>query len=244
MIPSTPRRTWLFLLASSLAFFGPDLLAPAAWLHSVAYERLSALYQAGIVGLGFWYGPAICRALVVAEVVGGSLRAALDRAVAGLQGQGLPLPPVTLAEYPASFVVTVGLLPKQSEVFLSSGLVQRLSDPGLRFLLARAAVHASLRQRLAALLPVLAFTLLLPDAPHSLAAWLILAGALAAWLGLHWLFELDADRRTGRVLGREAVSGLLEVQGATASRLGWLSPQPPTPWRLRAVAGAEPAARR
>ena len=84
MIPSSPRRTWIFLLASSLAFYGPNLLAPAAWDKNATYLLLLNLYQSALVVAGFWYGPSICRALVVKEVIGGPLRQALDRTLADL----------------------------------------------------------------------------------------------------------------------------------------------------------------
>ncbi|MDD5179855.1 MAG: hypothetical protein PHT15_01175, partial [Gallionellaceae bacterium] len=85
MIPSSPRRTWTFLLISSLAFLGPYLLAPAAWDKNATYLLLSSLYQGTLVVAGFWYGPVICRALVVKEVVAGPLRQAVDWTLAELR---------------------------------------------------------------------------------------------------------------------------------------------------------------
>lgn len=235
MIPSSPRRTWLFLLISGAAFFAPDLLVPETWSHTLWYERLSVLYQGILIVIGFGFGPAICRKLVVRTLTAGPERASLDHALAGLVGTGMRVPPVTLAEHAAPFVLTAGLLPKRCEVFLSSGLARRLSDPGLRFLLARATAHATGRQRMVDVLPVLAFTVLAPDDLHKASTWLILAGALAAWLGAHWLFELDADRQAGKALGKEAAGALREVKSATASPLDRLLPHPPFSWRLRAV---------
>jgi len=238
MIPSTPRRTWLFLIASCLLYFVPDLLLPAAWSHTGLYPLLSSCYQGALVLLGFGFGPAICRAMVVREIGEGPPRAAVDRALAMLRDKGHPLPPVVLAEHATPFVLTAGLLPQRCQVFVSTTLAGRLSATGLGFLLARAAVHASWRQRLAAFLPVLALTVLVPDDPKGLATWLALGGFLVLWLLLHWLFELDADRQAARMLGMGASEGLREVQVATASPLGWLTPQPPLHWRLQVVGQA------
>lgn len=234
MIPSTPRRTWLFLGATCLLYFGPDLLLPAAWRQATVYPLLSSLYQGVLVLLGFAFGPAICRALVVREIDSGPTRAAVDRALAPLRGNTRP-PPVVLAEHNAPFVLTAGLLPNRCQVFVSSALAERLSTNGLRFLLARASAHAALPQRLAGLLPLLVFTVLVPDDPKGLATWLALGGLLLIWLLSHWLFELAADRQAARLMGVGAGEGLREVLIASASPLDKLTPRPPLRWRLRAV---------
>ena len=242
MIPSSPWRTWIFLLVSSLAFFGPGFLAPAAWDKNATYLLLSSLYQGLLVVAGFWYGPAICRALAVQMVVSGPLRQAVDEALAALReskGQvQAATTPVSLVAHSSPFIVTAGLLPGQSQVFLSSALVERLGTNGLRFLLARALVHGSWPQRLAALLPVLVFTVALPDTPSDALAWLDLAEFLVGWLAVHWIFELRADRQAAQALGPGAAEGLREVLVATATPIAWLSLHPPIRWRLYMVASA------
>ncbi len=240
MIPSSPRRTWIFLLVSSLAFYGPGLFAPAAWNKNATYLLLYTLYQGALVVAWFWCGPAICRALVVKRVVAGPLREALDNTLAELyKGKGrvkLAEIPVILAEYSAPFIVTAGLLPGQSQVFISSALAEQLGINGLRFLLARALVHGSLPQRLAALLPVLVMTVMFPDTPWDAMAWLCSAGFLVCWLAIHWFFELRADRQAAQALGLGAEEGLREILVANASPISWLSVQPPVRWRSRMVA--------
>jgi len=240
MIPSSPRRTWKFLLFSCLAFWGPDLLVPDAWSRNGTYLLLSTLYQEALVVAGFWYGPVICRALVVREVTEGPLRQVVEWTLSELhKPRGaiarLAEIPVTLVGHAGLFIVTAGLLPGQSRIFISSGLTARLGIHGLRFLLARALVHGRLSQRLAALLPVLILTLVLSDTPQSLMAWLGLFGFLAGWLALHWLFELRADREAARAMGHGAAAGLREVLAATAAPGTWLSVHPPLRWRLQMV---------
>lgn len=239
MIPSSPLRTWIFLLVSSLAFMAPGFLVPAALEKNATYLLFSNIYQGALVVAGFLYGPAVCRALVVKEVVTGSLRQAVDCILAELYKSKGHVPlvemPITLVEYSAPFIVTAGLLPQQSQVFLSSALVERLGVNGLRFLLARALVHGGLSQRLAALLPVLILTVILPDTPSNTMAWLGLAEFLLGWLVVHWLFELRADRQAAQVVGRGAAVGLREVITAHAAPVGWLSVQPPIRWRLYMV---------
>jgi hypothetical protein len=234
LIPSTPRRTWIFLLTSSLAFFGPDLLVPAAWAANPTYLLISTTYQLILVLVWFWFGPVICKALVVWEINAGPLRVAVDLALAAQRRVGTEMP-ITLAAFPVPFIVTAGLFPAQCQIFLSSAVVERLGADGLRFLLARALAHGGWHQRMVALLPLLAFTAFLPDTPTSPSAWLTLAGVLVGWLGVHWLFELHADRVAARVLGTNAMVGLSEVLAVTASPLGWLSLQPPLRWRRRVV---------
>ena len=241
MIPSSPRRTWVFLLLSSLAFFGPGLLAPVAWEKQATYLLLSNLYQGMLVVAGFWYGPAICKALVVRALVTGSLRQGVDRSLAELHERKVPVRlaeiPITLVEHATPFIVTAGLLPGQSQVFLSSGLVEHLGINGLRFLLARALVHSSLSQRLAALLPVLVFAVMFTDIPSDVMAWFRLAGFLGGWLVVHWFFELRVDRQAAQAMGPGATEGLREMLAANDTHIPWLSVHPPTRWRLRMVGG-------
>jgi hypothetical protein len=241
MIPSSPRRTWIFLLASSLAFYGPSLVVPAAWDQNATYLLLSSLYQGALVVAGFWYGPTICRALVVKEVPEGPLRQAVSRSLTTLRENvghvRLAEIPVVLVENSAPFIVTAGLLPGQSEVFLSSTLAERLGVNGLRFLLARALAHGGVSQRLAALLPVLVLTVMLPDTPSDAQAWLGLAGFLVGWLSVHWYFELRVDRQAAQALGPGAEEGLREVLAASATSVRWLSLQPPVRLRLHIMAG-------
>jgi hypothetical protein len=241
MIPSSPRRTWIFLLVSSLAFFGPGYLVPAAWEKDATYLLISSIYQGMLVLAGFWYGPAICRKLVVKEAADGPFREAVDQALSELRKSTGPVQlaeiPIILVEYPAPFIVTAGLLPRQSQVFLSSDLVERLGINGLRFLLARALVHSHLSQRLAALLPVLMFTVTVTDSPSDAMAWLSLAGFLVGWLFVHWFFELRVDRQAAQAMGPGATEGLREILLAHATPISWLSAQPPTRWRLRMVGG-------
>jgi Zn-dependent protease with chaperone function len=234
MIPSTPRRTWLFLIASTLAYFGPDLLVPSAWAHTSPYLVGSALYQGMLVVLGFGFGPAVCRAMAIRPADASALHDAIERARAGLRTTGLDVLPVRLFEHAMPFVLTVGLLPRQCEIFVSTGLASRLTPSGLQFLLARAAVHASLRHRLAALLPLLVFTMLLPD-PVSPATWLATGAFLLPWLMLRWAFELDADRCAARAVGTGAAEALQEGLAIMHPHSAWISPHPPLRWRLRAV---------
>ncbi len=239
MIPSSPKRTWLFLLLSLLSFYGPGMLVPDAWDKNTSWLLVYSIYQSIVVIIGYWYGAAICHALVVEPVVDGPLRQAVDDALADLQPgiarHGLAELPVNLFSYPMPSMVTVGLLPRQSEVFLSSDLVERLGMNGRRFLLARALVHGSWVHRLASLLPVLALTVLLPGTPTDGVGWFELAGFLTGWLVLHWFFELRVDRQAAAIMGVGANEGLRELLVVTAPPVAWLTVHPPVRWRLQQI---------
>lgn len=226
----------LFVIASSLAYFGPSLLVPAAWSATSTYQFGSALYQGLLVLLGFAFGPALCRALVVDAVTDGALHAAVAQTRDGLDVPGLPRPPIVLFDHAIPFVLTAGLRPSRCEVFLSTGLASRLTPAALRFLLARSAVHATLRHRLAALLPLLVFTVALPDDPAAPVTWLASGGFLGVWLMLHWMFELDADRHAAKAAGAGAENALREWLAVMPAQPAWLSTHPPLRWRLRAMA--------
>lgn len=172
--------------------------------------------------------------MVVREVSAGSARHRVDQALSMIAHQGCKPPPMALVEQVMPFVLTAGLLPQRCQTFVSTALVDRLSFNGLSFLLARAAFHADWPQRLAALLPLLVFTLLIPDDPQGLASWLEIAG-FAFWLVLHWLSDRHVDWKAGKILGTAAIEGLHAGLAAMASPLAWLTPQAPIRWRLRAV---------
>ena len=235
MIPSTPRRTLLFMLWSSLAFFGPDLLVPAGWAHSSSYAVLSACYQSALVVAGFWFAPAICRALVVREITQGAMFVIVEEQRSSLIKNTSTVPPIVLFDHPAPFLLTAGLLPRQCAVFFSTGLACRLSADGVKFLLARSAVHASLPHRFASLLPVLIFTAVLPGDPKSASTWLAGGVFLILWLMMHWACELNVDRCAARIVGAGAGDALRNVLAASHPHAGWLTAQPPLAWRLRAM---------
>jgi hypothetical protein len=246
MIPSSARRTVIFLLLSVLVFWGPDWLVPTAWQNDATYLLVSNLYQGLLVIAGFWFGPALCKAMVVDDVSAGPLLQAIDRILDELSTDELNTQatahflaglPVTLADHPQPFIVTAGLLPSQCQVFLSTGQASRLGPAGLRFLLARAMVHGEGPQRMAAMIPVLLLTLWFPDTLDWVSTP-ILAGCCVGWLALHWTFELRVDAKAARVIGPQAIEGLREVIAATATAANPLSLHAPTEWRLKACQGS------
>jgi Zn-dependent protease with chaperone function len=222
MIPSSPGRLWTFLLLSLLAFSLPDLLIPDAARNDPGLQRASQVYLGALVTALFWFGPALCRAMVRRELNTATL--ALTR----------PAPTLVLFEHPAPYVLTVGLWPRQCRTFLSSGLAGRLTPPALAFLLGRAEAHGQWPHRLAAYLPVLACTVLIPNDPSRI-AWPPTLAGLAAWLALHWFMELRADRQAAQSLGVGAPAALAQLELAVASRVSWLNLHPPRRWRERAV---------
>ncbi|MDR3390761.1 MAG: hypothetical protein P4L77_03415 [Sulfuriferula sp.] len=216
-------------------------MSPASWDKNATYLLYFSLYQALLVVAGFWYGPAICNALIVKTVTAGQLRQTVDSALTELRQRAgraqVVEVPVILAEYPVSFIVTAGLLPQQSRIFISSAMVERLGINGLRFVLARAMVHGRWPQRMAAMLPVLVLTVMLPDTPADMSDWFGLGGFLLGWLILHWIFELRADYQAAQAIGNEAAQGLRELLAATAKSDGWFAVHPPLRWRWYMVAG-------
>ena len=240
MIPSSRGRSLTFLLVSSLAFFGPDLLVPDAVGETTTYLLLSNCYQVVLVILWFWFSPMICQSLVVKELEPGTLRDQIEAALADLhthvESSTLPDIPVTISENSTAFIFTAGLLPSQCHIFLSSGLAQQLGPEGLRFVLTRALVHGIRSQRLASLLPALAVTMSFNDIPSTLVEWLTLGGALIVCFIAYWVFELYADRQSAIVLGANTLDGLHQM--LAGSHGSWLSLKPPARWRIQVVTNA------
>lgn len=237
MIPSSPGRIWLFLGISLALFIVPDILAPTALRRMPEYPLYTSLYFGALLLLGFILAPAICQAMVLLEIKEGPARRLVDAVLAGLETAARKLPRVVLAKHAMPFILTAGLYPAQCRVFVSNAYIARLPHVGVRFLLARAVAHASWRQRMATVLPVLALTALLPNTPEKAADWFALVGFLALWLPWHWAFELDADRQAARLLGQEAELGLRACAASGQSPTAWVSFHPPLAWRLRAVRG-------
>jgi Zn-dependent protease with chaperone function len=238
MIPSSPGRIWLFLGASLALFVAPDILAPAAWHRSPDYPFYITLYFSGVLLLGFLLGPAICQAMVLQEIGDGPARRLIDAVLAGLETHGRRLPRVVLAKHALPFILTAGMYPAQSRIFVSNAYIARLAHVGVRFLLARAVAHASWRQRLATVAPLLALTVVLPNTPEKTSDWFALLAFLGLWLPWHWAFELDADRQAARLTGQEALLGLRACAANGQSPTAWVSFHPPLAWRERVVQGA------
>lgn len=241
MIPSSARRTLIFLLLSVLVFMWLDWVVPTAWAHDATYPLVSNLYQGLLVFAGFWFGPGLCKAMVVDEVSAGPLHQSIDQILDELNTQAtaysLAVLPVTLVDHPQPFIVTAGLLPSQSQVFLSTAQAVRLGPVGLRFLLVRAMVQGDVSQRMASLIPVLLLTAGFPNTLDWLTS-LYLAGYCLGWLSLHWYIELRVDAKAARIMGPKAIEGLREVIAATATVANKLSLHAPTRWRLKACQGS------
>ena len=241
MIPSSARRTLIFLLISVLVFLWPDWVIPSSWAHDATYLLVSNLYQGLLVIAGFWFGPALCKAMVIDEVSAGPLHQAVDQILDELNTQAtahsLTVLPVTLVDHPQPFIVTAGLLPWQSQVFLSTAQAVRLGPAGLRFLLARAMIHGDVPQRMASIIPLLLLTAGFPNTLNWVTS-LYLAGYCLGWLALHWYVELRVDAKAARVTGPQAIEGLREVMATSATLAGKLSLPPPKAWRLKACQGS------
>lgn len=222
MIPSSPRRTLIFTIVSSFVYFGPDFLVPKAWTTSSSYEFYYACYQSALVIIAFWFSPSICHWLVLRK--------------ANLAGTETKLP-ITIFDHPAPFILTAGMLPRHCEIFLSSGLANRVTPLGIRFLIARAVTHGTALHRLGAFIPALAFAWIFPGIPDSLKDWLNMFVFLALWLIIHWGLELNVDRSAATQLGSESAGALRDVLAVTNPHNRWLTTQPPLAWRLWVVRG-------
>ncbi len=220
MIPSSPRRTLIFTLVSSLLYVGPDFLMPTAWTGIRSYEFYYACYQSALVVAAFWFSPSICQWLVLRRMDPEGARSTL---------------PITIFDHPAPFILTAGLMPRHCEIFLSTGLADRLTPLGKRFLIARAAIHGAPTHRLGAFIPALSFAWFFPGIPDSLNAWLNMLGFLALWLIIHWCLELSVDQSAAKLLGSESTKALRDLLAATNPRNSWLTIQPPLMWRFRVV---------
>lgn len=146
-------------------------------------------------------------------------------------------PPVTLHVHADPQANSVGLLPRWSRVYLTTGLLSRMSDEGVRGVLAHESTHIRERHILATFLYASGFAVssqLLAD-DHFFFATLLL------FLGLRRYSEYRADAGAVAVVGRDKMlTTLRELARSYPSKTWhrWFSfanIYPTLPMRIRAI---------
>lgn len=233
MIPSTwYRQVVLFLIAAGMAV---GLLWLATELLRVERDRAFAQTVAGVIVLLGIYagGPLSARLLAPQGSSNKLLLARLERVCAALPIRRI----VFLYDHSAQSAVTVGIVASQARIYITSGMLERLSDEGLRGVLAHEETHIREHHILLSFCYASAYAFAVSITES---AALFIAGFLA-FMALRRIFEYRADAGGTELAGKAAmVAALTELKRMFPTH-GWMrflilaSPYPTLEMRARAV---------
>lgn len=239
MIPSSWfRRLILFLFVMEVG--GGILWASAKLAPDQAHSNLLQTIGSLTFLFGFYAGtPLMARFL--APVPSGSKER--QQRLAGIMGKYGETRPVFLYDHRDQEANTVGLWPSQARIYLTSGLLDNMSDAGLTAVIAHENTHARERHILFAFAYACIFAI---GSYVSGSNWFFAIGFLI-FLGLRRYSEYRADAGGARQVGQTAMlTGLRELAVMYPSKAWhrWLAiimAYPTLPMRIRAIETGRPA---
>lgn len=233
MIPTTWFRRLI------LAVFVVEVGATILWLASLAVtdkaDKAFAQTVAGLVILLVVYtaGPLTARFLAP---VASSSRPLTERLQAAEAATAIGLP-VFLYDHKDVNAVTVGMLQRHSRVYVTSGMVERVSDAGLEAVLAHEATHAREHHILISFTYACCYAMV---AHATDSDGLFLIGFLG-FMALRRWSEYRADAGAAAAVGKQNTITMLEELSLVyktpkvARWLSFASPYPTLPMRIEAV---------
>lgn len=233
MIPST----WFRRLV--LALFILEVAGALMWLATRLVpdpaDRAFAQTAAGLVFLlGFYAGgPLSARFLAPFPSADGAMQARLASVVGKLPRAH----PVFLYEHKDQNANTVGILARQSRIYVTSGLMEGLSDEGLKGVLAHEDTHIHEHHILVTFTYACTYALV----AHFTDSTRLFLFGFVAFMTLRRYLEYRADAGAAALVGKDAmVAGLRELLAMYPVK--WWSrwfvfaaPYPTLPMRIRAV---------
>lgn len=233
MIPSTWFRRLIFgLFVLEVA---GALMWVAAWLVPNPADKAFAQTVAGMVFLlGFYSGaPLSARFLAPRASQNQALQTRLMRVLRELPHSQ----PVFLYDHDEKNANTVGILASQSRVYVTTGLMEHVSDEGLKGILAHEDTHVVEHHILVTLSCACAYALVASEINSDR---LFIVGFIA-FMTLRRYLEYRADAGAARRVGKEAmVTGLTELNAIYPSK-SWarwfmaVMAYPTLPMRIKAL---------
>ena len=214
MIPSTWFRRLVFGL------FVLEVIGAMMWLATLLVpnpaDKALAETIAGLVFLlGYYSGaPLSARFLAPRESTDTAMQHRLSRVLRELpQSQT-----VVLYDHAEANAVTVGILASQSRIYVTTGLMGRLSDAGLMGILAHERTHVAEHHILVTFAYACTYTLLVNGIHNN---YLFLFG-FVAFMTMRRYLEYRADAGAARWVGKAAiVTGLKELNAINPSSRRW-----------------------
>jgi len=233
MIPSSWFRRLI------LAFFLLELAGVLMWLATILFpnptDKATAQTIAGIVFLFGFYAGAPLSARFLAPV--GSGDRTMTCRLSLILSQMPPTYPVFLYDHADQNANTVGIMARHSRIYVTSGLMNSMSNDGLKGILAHENAHIREHHIMIAFAYACTYALLVQLTDST---WLFALGLLG-FLALRRHFEYRADAGAARLVGKDAVlTGLRELQAIYPSRswTRWLvafASHPTLAMRIRAL---------
>lgn len=233
MIPTHWFRR--ILLALLILEVGGGMLWFSAWLAPLPSDK--QLYQTVgcLIFLGAFYAstPLTARFLAPIANTDPARLARLAQALAHLPDSH----PVFLYDHKDQEANTLGLWPRHTRIYLTTGLLDHLSDEGLTGVLAHENAHARERHILA----LYAYACVFALGSHVLASSSFFFFGFLLFLAVRRYCEYRADAGAAAAVGRDAMlTGLHELAALYPPRpwqrwLSWLTAYPTLPMRMRAL---------
>ena len=223
------------MLALFVVEVAGTLMWLAAGLFASATAKEVAQTVAGIVFLFAFYAcaPLWARFLVPVESRNQGMKERLARVMASM-----PLTrPVFLYDHTDKNAYTAGILERHTRVYVTSGLMERVSDVGLKGILAHEDTHVREHHILLLFAFVCAYALL----AHLAGSDRLFVFGFLAFLMLRRHLEYRADAGAVKRVGKDAMKkGLQELRAIYPSKkwVRWLMfamPYPTLPMRIRAL---------
>jgi heat shock protein HtpX len=233
MIPSTWSRRLIF------ALFVIEVAGGFMWLATTLVpnpaDKGFAQTVAGIVFLIGFYAGAPLSARFLAPVVSRdqSMQNRLARVIASMP----PTRPVFLYEHTDKNANTVGILPQHSRVYVTSGLMERVSDEGLKGILAHEDAHVRERHILVTCAYACGYALL----THLTESNRLFLFGFLGLMALRRYLEYRADAGAANLVGKDVMLvGLRELEAIYPSTawtrfLTFLVAYPSLPMRIQAL---------
>lgn len=197
--------------------------------------HMAAQIAASLVFLFGFYAAGPLSARFLAPVA--SSDPARQRRLAAVVGSLTDSSPVFLYDHPANEANTVGLVPAHSRIYLTTGLLDNLSDQGLNGVIAHENAHVRERHILVTLVFACCFVI----GSHTVLSRYFFLAAFLLFLLLRRYCEYRADAGGAAILGRDTMLVALQELAALYPTKPWqralsfLSAYPTLPMRMRAL---------
>jgi heat shock protein HtpX len=205
MIPSPWFRRVLLMMA--IVELGAAILWIASYLTPNPADEAFSQTVAMIVFLLTYYtgAPLAAKFLAPHQSDSDELQLRLKQIVSSMP---VPMPPITLYDHPSANAIGVGILPQWSRVYVTTGLLNSMSDQGIRGLLAHERTHV-VESHVMMLFTYSATYALLSHLFHS--GTFTLLGLLVFFAFRRYL-EYRADAGAKRLVGMDADQSLKELE--------------------------------
>lgn len=238
MIPTHWLRTVIFII------FVFDLMVLLTWAGSLV--KLEPAYRAfgqTLASLGFLFGfyvftPFVARMLAPYPTRQATVQGRVDRACKAARAAM----PVFAYDHSSPAAVTVGLFRRQAKLYLTAGMVDRVSDLALQGLIAHEQSHVDNRHIMGICLYAFCFAL----GSYGTNRIFVFLASFISFLAMRRFFEYQADAGACKAVGKAPVLAMLEELERMKPTKRWhrwltlITNYPTLPMRIQAIHSGKP----